>query len=134
MVYLTQVWDLQTQHCVQTCVGHRCEIWTLDYDESRRRLLSGSSDNVLRLWELRGNGQAKKEGGEEEEEGEYVVPLGSIIKTGSNDRTTLIRFHESTPLIGVLVRHGCPFTSCCLAFIYLVWLLLCSQFGSSIGS
>lgn len=26
---LFQVWDLETQYCVQTVVGHRCEIWSL---------------------------------------------------------------------------------------------------------
>ena len=26
---LLKVWDLSTQHCIQTIVGHRCEIWSL---------------------------------------------------------------------------------------------------------
>ena len=26
---LMKVWDVVTQHCIQTIVGHRCEIWSL---------------------------------------------------------------------------------------------------------
>jgi len=27
---LVKLWDLQTQHCVETLVGHRSEVWSID--------------------------------------------------------------------------------------------------------
>ena len=38
------MWDLSTQHCLQTVVGHRCEIWSLvaaDMDAHTTVLLTG---------------------------------------------------------------------------------------------
>ncbi|KAI1286797.1 WD repeat-containing protein 3 [Halotydeus destructor] len=45
-------WDLQTQHCFKTLVGHRSEIWDFVYLDTFKRLITGASDNELRVWEL----------------------------------------------------------------------------------
>lgn len=47
-----KVWDLDTQHCVQTCVGHRTEVWSIDMNSSETRLASGSSDSQIRIWRV----------------------------------------------------------------------------------
>ena len=47
-----QVWDLETQHCVQTCVGHRTEVWSLDMNEAQTRLVTGSGDSQIRVWRV----------------------------------------------------------------------------------
>ena len=31
---LMKVWDLDTQHCIQTVVGHRSEVWSIDADSN----------------------------------------------------------------------------------------------------
>lgn len=36
-----RVWDLETQHCSQTVVGHKGEVWSLDVDPSETRLVTG---------------------------------------------------------------------------------------------
>lgn len=32
-----KIWDLKTQHCVQTLVGHRNEVWSLDVNKEETR-------------------------------------------------------------------------------------------------
>ena len=47
-----QVWELETQHCIQTCVGHRCEVWAMDVSPDETRVVTGGSDSQLRLWRV----------------------------------------------------------------------------------
>ena len=47
---LLKVWELSTQHCVQTCVGHRGEVWAFDVSPDEDRLITGSSDSQMRVW------------------------------------------------------------------------------------
>ncbi|CAM9484346.1 unnamed protein product, partial [Discosporangium mesarthrocarpum] len=49
---LVKLWDLDTQSCVQTIVGHRGEVWGLDVNPRCTRLVTGASDNQLRMWSL----------------------------------------------------------------------------------
>jgi U3 small nucleolar RNA-associated protein 12 len=49
------VWDLSLQQCVQTLVGHRHEVWSVVLDPAKRLLITGSSDNKLRVWRLEGD-------------------------------------------------------------------------------
>jgi U3 small nucleolar RNA-associated protein 12 len=47
-----QIWDLDTQHCVQTVVGHRSEVWSLDVSPDGARLVTTASDAQLRMWSI----------------------------------------------------------------------------------
>jgi U3 small nucleolar RNA-associated protein 12 len=47
-----KLWDLSTQHCVQTVVAHRMEVWTLDLDAEQQLLLTGSGEGELKAWKL----------------------------------------------------------------------------------
>lgn len=77
---------MSTQHCIQTIVGHRCEIWTLalvpltstETSENDLQLpsndfiiLTGSSDDMIRGYILNGRnnefGSTEKREGEEKE-------------------------------------------------------------------
>lgn len=49
---LLKVWECETQHCIQTCVGHRSEIWSFDLNADQTRVVTGSSDNLLRIWSI----------------------------------------------------------------------------------
>ncbi|CEP02195.1 unnamed protein product (mitochondrion) [Plasmodiophora brassicae] len=45
-------WQLTTQHCAQTLVGHHAEVWSLDVDGNGQFLVTGSTDAELRLWSI----------------------------------------------------------------------------------
>ena len=47
-----RVWDLDTQHCSQTLVGFGGEVWALAMDPSQTRLVSGSADANLQVYEV----------------------------------------------------------------------------------
>jgi U3 small nucleolar RNA-associated protein 12 len=49
---LIKMWDLETHHCIQTLVGHRGEVWSMDVNQAQTRLITGSSDNRIRVWSL----------------------------------------------------------------------------------
>ena len=43
-------WDLDTQHCFKTLVGHKTEVWDFVIIKNDTRLITGSGDNELRIW------------------------------------------------------------------------------------
>ena len=52
---LLKVWDLETQCCVQTVVGHRCEIWSLGVLHRAAAgpiVLTGAADELVRGYRL----------------------------------------------------------------------------------
>lgn len=59
-----KIWDLETQHCVQTIVGHRNEVWSFALNPQETRLITGSSDSKLRVWSLDKSEFGKMEGEE----------------------------------------------------------------------
>lgn len=53
---MAQVWDLETQHCVQTCVDHRSEVWAMDATPDGSTIVTGAADNNIRLWTVHASG------------------------------------------------------------------------------
>lgn len=47
-----KVWDLQTQHCVQTVIGHRSEIWSFDVNADETRLATVAVDQWIRVYKV----------------------------------------------------------------------------------
>jgi U3 small nucleolar RNA-associated protein 12 len=47
-----KLWNLGTQHCVQTVVAHRDEVWTLDASIDEQLVFTGSSEGELKAWKL----------------------------------------------------------------------------------
>src|SRR5437763_227946 len=47
-----KIWDIESQHCVQTVVGHRNEVWSIDVNKEQTRLVTASQDNKIRVWSL----------------------------------------------------------------------------------
>eukprot|EP00795_Rhopilema_esculentum_P017672 gene17672-9326_t len=52
---LIKLWDLDTQHCFLTLVGHRSEVWSFIITKEESRLIAGSSDSELRIWDIEKN-------------------------------------------------------------------------------
>lgn len=63
-----KLWDLSTQHCVQTLVAHRSEIWGMDHGLEQDLIFTGSGEGELKAWKIDTNALSK--GLEETETGE----------------------------------------------------------------
>ena len=69
-----KLWDLSTQHCVQTVVAHPSEIWTLDISPSEDLIITGGGEGELKAWRL--NHEALEAGLKENEHGEVCFTGG----------------------------------------------------------
>ncbi|CAM9131662.1 unnamed protein product, partial [Phaeothamnion confervicola] len=94
---LVKIWDLDSQLCVQTIIGHRSEVWTLDVNPAGTRLVTGASDNQLRVWALDGNedeaqeaadGEMSNVSGAAKSVGELAVngPTSAAARTAKTSR------------------------------------------------
>jgi U3 small nucleolar RNA-associated protein 12 len=50
---LVRIYDVESQHCVQTIVGHHAEVWTMEVDPSHSILVTGSVDADLRVFRFK---------------------------------------------------------------------------------
>ena len=74
------MWDLDTQHCVQTLVGHRTEVTRLAHHAAKRWLVSGAADQTLRVWDLHAEAKTLPLPGGEDTTTEWIgsTPLGTV--------------------------------------------------------
>lgn len=73
-----KLWDLSTQHCVQTIVAHRSEIWSLAINQEHNLVFTGSGEGDLKAWKI--DREALVEGLKETETGEVMrISLICII-------------------------------------------------------
>ena len=68
-----KVWDLSTQHCIQTTVAHRSEVWSLDINPEKTLIFTGSSEGEMKVWRI--DSEALSEGLKENESGEVLIFL-----------------------------------------------------------
>ncbi|EMD40648.1 hypothetical protein CERSUDRAFT_130746 [Gelatoporia subvermispora B] len=96
-----KLWDLSTQHCIQTIVAHRSEIWSLDLDTQHQLVFTGSGEGELKAWRL--DHEALAEGLRETESGEvtkFIHPV-TTLPLSSRHRVSQIAFHPSRPYLAV---------------------------------
>ncbi|KAF8268249.1 WD-repeat-containing protein [Lactarius quietus] len=92
-----KLWDLSTQHCVQTVVAHRAEVWSLNLNPEQDLLLSGSNEGELKAWKIEPGVLA--DGIKESENGELpkaIHPV-STLPLASPHRVSQIAFHSTLP-------------------------------------
>lgn len=63
-----KLWDLSTQHCIQTIVAHRSEIWSMDIDPAEGLIFTGCGEGEMKAWKI--DRDALAEGLKETESGE----------------------------------------------------------------
>jgi len=66
-----KLWDLSTQHCVQTVVAHRSEIWSLGINKDEDLVFTGSGEGELKAWKI--DREALAEGLKETETGDVCL-------------------------------------------------------------
>ncbi|CAE6481027.1 unnamed protein product [Rhizoctonia solani] len=98
-----KLWDLSTQHCIQTQVAHRSEIWSMDIDHNEGKLLvlTGSGDGEVKAWSLDGtmlrNGLVQAENGEISKP---IQPAGSL-SLSTKHKVAQISRHPHLPYLAI---------------------------------
>ncbi|KAG5188489.1 WD40-repeat-containing domain protein [Tribonema minus] len=109
---LVKIWDLETQHCVQTVVGHRSEVWSLDVSPDGTRLVTAATDAQLRVWSIAQAGdaeQAQKDAAAaaaandgERSDMLVAVYMGSVLRAAADGaRAARVRYHAAGALLAV---------------------------------
>ncbi|KAI0776016.1 WD-repeat-containing protein [Trametes elegans] len=96
-----KIWDLQTQHCIQTVVAHRSEVWTMDLNPEHDLVFTGSGEGELKAWRI--DHEALARGLGETETGEvtkFVLPV-TTLPLASSHRVAQITFHPHQPYLAV---------------------------------
>ena len=98
-----RVWDLTTQHCVQTVVGHRCEVWSLDVDPAGQRLVTGAADAHLRVFRLSQPGGGDGDGDDAAPaDALCLIQCGAPLVRPGPDRAAAVRFSPDGTMLVVM--------------------------------
>ena len=66
-----KLWDLSTQHCIQTVVAHRSEVWSMELDPEQTLIFTGAAEGELKAWRI--DHEAMASGLRETETGEVCA-------------------------------------------------------------
>ncbi|CAO1614464.1 unnamed protein product [Sympodiomycopsis kandeliae] len=114
---LLKVWDLALQHCIETIVPGKGELWSLAVLEnpptsdsstsSDSLVLTGSADGEVKLWSLQGhvlaaglealiaNGDQNDSNGQKPEQSNKVLVPAGTLELAAKRRVTQIAFNTS---------------------------------------
>jgi len=119
---LVKVWDLQGQCCTQTIASHRGEVWagalsqvhpsSDEEDEQRWRLVTGSIDGQVRVWNVQAPKRTMILDDEMNGEGEATNMddvchlMGTLIPppnlATSAEKVTTLHYHPNGKYVGIL--------------------------------
>ncbi|RXK35130.1 hypothetical protein M231_07605 [Tremella mesenterica] len=102
-----KLWDLSTQHCVQTVVVGRGEVVSLDVIEEKRDrwlVVTGSGDGEAKVWTIEKSDLARGLKTTDGELGTFVKPLCSLPLPSNTQPISQISFHPTLPLL--LLQNG----------------------------
>ena len=101
---LIKIWDISTQHCIETHVAQtNGECWALGVSPDESGCVTAGNDGELKVWaiDLPGLQQAGSAVGEATEQ-RYLTVRGTLYRSGK-DRTQGISFHPKSNYVAV---HG----------------------------
>lgn len=79
---LIKLWDLESEHCIETHVAHRGENWSMGYSPEHKVAVTGSTSKELKFWGVNVNSS----------DGKRLKDLGIVLKQ-SGERAHTIKFH-----------------------------------------
>lgn len=97
---LIKLWELSTQHCIETHVAHHGECWGMTLSPDKRGLITIGNDGEMKVWaiDLRGlTGAATTIG-----DTHCLLDRGYLYRS-SKDRGVMVTFHPSSNFIAA---HG----------------------------
>ncbi|CAG8432793.1 526_t:CDS:10 [Diversispora eburnea] len=106
---LLKLWDLSTQHCIETVVSHRSEIWDFDISKDGKMIVTGGDDADMKVWTidyevLESNFEVKNNQNENNvnnAEVKKVINFYGNVKRQGKDRVVTLKFHPKVDLLGV---------------------------------
>lgn len=98
-----KVWDLSTQHCVQTTIAHRSEVWSLDIDPEKTLIFTGSSEGEMKVWRI--DSEALSEGLKENESGEVTMLSLALHIASSNLSAQVTKMIHPVATIPLSSKH-----------------------------
>ncbi|KAJ2708740.1 beta transducin, partial [Coemansia spiralis] len=102
---LVKLWDLRVQHCVQTLVTHRSEVWALAVSTDGRLLVTGTSDADLHVWTISAEklaGMAVDAAGHAADSGWEAISAYGAVRRASGSRVVELQFHPSGQYLACL--------------------------------
>ncbi|KAI1627591.1 Ca2+/calmodulin-dependent protein kinase [Exophiala viscosa] len=100
---LIKVWDLSTQHCIETQVTQtNGECWALGLMQDGTSCMTAGNDGELKVWLINQTAMQQKLQNSEEIAQNVLVERGTLYRQG-RDRPLAVRFHQRRELIAV---HG----------------------------
>ncbi|CDS10194.1 hypothetical protein LRAMOSA02870 [Lichtheimia ramosa] len=107
---LLKLWDLSSQFCRETVVGHRTEVWSFDVDPEQNVIISGGAEPQLKAWKIDWSILDKpiEQVDTMQVDGEDNAPalakgitLYGNVPRSARDRVVSIKFHPSGKFVGV---------------------------------
>lgn len=107
-----KLFNLSTQHCIETVVGHRGEAWSFAYDRQSNVLISGGGEGEVKCWKidnevlLKGTavlaeeGQAQGPGGKLKRAIKPIAAL-NLPHTSHTHNISQITLHPTLPVLAI---------------------------------
>ncbi|KAI8055175.1 WD40-repeat-containing domain protein [Syncephalis plumigaleata] len=92
---LMKLWDLTTQHCMETHVAHRNEIWSMDINEETMLMVTASVDAELKAWQLDRELLERDNMIMEKDAETKVIQFYGAIQRQSRERAITLQFHSN---------------------------------------
>lgn len=93
-----KLWELSTQHCIETHVAHAGECWSLAISPDQKGCVTAGNDGELKVWAIDTQALKSRQFGEST----TLLERGTIYRK-SKDRGVTITFHPSSNFIAT---HG----------------------------
>ncbi|GAA5920365.1 hypothetical protein JCM1841_005590 [Sporobolomyces salmonicolor] len=102
-----KLFNLTTQHCIETVVGHRGEAWSFAYDRDSNVLISGGGEGEVKCWKvdnevlLRGVVVADESNGGKLKRAIRPLAALNLPNTSHTHNISQITFHPTLPVLAV---------------------------------
>ena len=108
-----KLFNLSTQHCIETVVGHRGEAWSFAYDSNSNVLVSGGGEGEVKCWKISNevllNGftsmseEGSTTGGGGGKLKRAIVPIAALNlpHTSHNHNISQITLHPTLPVLAI---------------------------------
>ncbi|GAA5973416.1 hypothetical protein JCM21900_001747 [Sporobolomyces salmonicolor] len=102
-----KLFNLTTQHCIETVVGHRGEAWSFAYDRDSNVLISGGGEGEVKCWKvdnevlLRGVVVADESNGGKLKRAIRPLAALNLPNTSHTHNISQITFHPTLPVLAI---------------------------------